>query len=75
MSKISEELLKQQDIQLEYQMKFMDHLYEMMPKQPELSECEINDMERSQLRPLTVSDIIVSESPLNNENYNKPIGA
>ncbi len=71
MSKISDQLLHQQEIQLEYQIKFMDYLYDLMPKQPELGESEINDMERSQQRPLTAKNIILSEQSLNTNNVNQ----
>ena len=69
MSRIKQELERQQEVQLEYQMKFMDFVYDNLVSS-RLSDVEIDDMERSQQRPLTAKNIIVSEPPLNNPTYN-----
>jgi len=45
MSKISDQLLQQQDIKLEYEMKFMDWMYDTFQPQY-LSESDINKMEQ-----------------------------
>ena len=68
MSKIKENLLRQQELQQEYCYKFMDFVYDNLVS-TKLDEIEINNMERSQLKPLTDQDVIVSKEPLNNENY------
>lgn len=47
MSKISDQLLQQQDMKMEYEMKFMDWMYDTF--QPQLlSESDINMMEQDQ---------------------------
>jgi len=76
MSKIKEELLKQEEVKMEYMYKFMDHLYDLMPKQIELSEDDINTMEsevNQNLIPL--SKEIISNASSNNVNYNPKLGA
>jgi hypothetical protein len=46
MSKIKDELLRQQDTQMEYYGKFMDHIYEVLNPEPRLSESDIDQMEQ-----------------------------
>ena len=74
MSKISDQVLRNEETKMKYMFKFMDHLYDMFP-QPTLSDEDINRMESDQQRPLPSSKQIISEQPQNNINYNNPIGA
>ena len=47
MSKINEQLLYEQDVQMEYYYKFMDHIYDVLNPEPRLDENDIDDMEMS----------------------------
>ena len=69
MCKIKDSLLQAEEIKYQHYFSFMEHLYEMMPKQTKLSEFDINNMERDLIKPLPHEDIIVSELPLNNKYY------
>ena len=69
MSKIKDDLLYQQDLQMQYYGKFMDFIYDNFHNN-QLNESEINKLEEDQQRPSSVSKHIVSEQPLNNSNSN-----
>ena len=45
MSKIKDQILRDQDLQMEYYFKFMDKMYEAL--KPELNESDIEEMESS----------------------------
>ena len=47
MSKIKEQILRDQDIQMEYYFKFMDKMYDALRPEPKLSESDIVNMESS----------------------------
>jgi hypothetical protein len=55
---------------------FYQDMMSWMEMERELSENDINEMERDSIEPLTVSNHIVSEVALNNRDYdNSNIGA
>ncbi len=64
MSKTKEHLQHQQEVQMEYYSWFMDFIYDNLVVN-EVKECDINNMERSQLKLPTAKDFIVSEQSLN----------
>lgn len=47
MSKIKDQILRDQDIQMEYYFKFMDKMYDALKPEPRLSESDIEEMEKS----------------------------
>ena len=47
MSKIKDQILRDQDLQMEYYFKFMDKMYEELRPEPKLSESDIEKMESS----------------------------
>lgn len=47
MSKIKEKILRDQEIQMEHYMSFMDKMYEALRPEPRLSESDIEKMEKS----------------------------
>jgi len=47
MSKIKDQILRDQDLQMEYYFKFMDKMYEALRPEPRLSESDIEEMESS----------------------------
>jgi hypothetical protein len=55
MSRIKDELLRQQEIQMEYHSQFLDAIYQVLNPEPRLSESDINRMEEEHLasQPLT----------------------
>jgi len=71
MSKIKDAVLRAEEIREYYHWNFMEHLYNEVLKQPELSEVEIDDMEREHSSSLPSSNINISKQSLNNTNYNK----
>ena len=73
MSKIKEQLLKEQENILEYYSNFYDWLDGL--KQKELSEKDINKMEEDSNKPSTVSTLILSNKALNNMDFNPMLGA
>ena len=66
MSKIKEDLLYKQEVDMEYYNWFMEFVYDNLVAK-DISEFDINNMERS-TRPLTVKDVIVSKELLNNKD-------
>ena len=66
MSKIKEDLLYKQEVDMEYYNWFMEFVYENLVAK-DISEFDINNMERS-YKPLTVKDVIVSKELLNNKD-------
>ncbi len=74
MSKISEQMLKDEEIRMEYMFSYMEYFDKMFP-QPSLSELDINQMESDQQRPLSQSKRIISQVSSNNNSYNPSIGA
>lgn len=71
MSKISDALLHEQDIKMEYYGKFMDHIYDVLYPEPRLSDEDINQLELDQNRPNPVSKQIISTNPSNYTEINK----
>lgn len=47
MSKIKEQILRDQEIQMEYYFKFMDKMYDALRPEPRLGESDIEEMEKS----------------------------
>lgn len=66
MSKIKEDLLYKQEVDMEYYNWFMEFVYDNLVAK-DIGEFDINNMERS-TRPLTVKDVIVSKELLNNKD-------
>lgn len=66
MSRIKEDLLYKQEVDMEYYSWFMEFVYENLVAK-DISEFDINNMERS-IKPLTVKDVIVSKELLNNKD-------
>ncbi len=66
MSKIKEDLLYKQEVDMEYYNWFMEFVYDNLVAK-DISEFDINNMERS-LKPLTRKDVIVSKELLNNKD-------
>ena len=66
MSKIKEDLLYKQEVDMEYYNWFMEFVYDNLVAK-DISEFDINNMERS-IKPLTVQDVIVSKELLNNKD-------
>ena len=66
MSKIKEDLLYKQEVDMEYYNWFMEFVYDNLVAK-DISEFDINNMERS-IKPLTVKDVIVSKELLNNKD-------
>ena len=66
MSKIKEDLLYNQEVDMEYYNWFMEFVYDNLVAK-DISEFDINNMERS-YKPLTVKDVIVSKELLNNKD-------
>ena len=66
MSRIKEDLLYKQEVDMEYYNWFMEFVYDNLVAK-DISEFDINNMERS-TRPLTVKDVIVSKELLNNKD-------
>ncbi len=66
MSKIKEDLLYKQEVDMEYYNWFMEFVYDNLVAK-DISEFDINNMERS-TRPLTAKDVIVSKELLNNKD-------
>jgi len=67
MSKIKEDLLYKQEVDMEYYNWFMEFVYENLVAK-DISEFDINNMERSFNKPLTAKDVIVSKELLNNKD-------
>lgn len=74
MSKLKEQILKDQEVKMEYYSNFMDFIYDNLVSN-ELSEKDINKMEEDSKEPSTVSDLILSQKALNNIYFNNPKGA
>jgi len=66
MSRIKEDLLYKQEVDMEYYNWFMEFVYENLVAK-DISEFDINNMERS-YKPLTAKDVIVSKELLNNKD-------
>ena len=66
MSKIKEDLLYKQEVDMEYYNWFMEFVYDNLVAK-DISEFDINNMERS-YKPLTAKDVIVSKELLNNKD-------
>ena len=66
MSRIKEDLLYKQEVDMEYYNWFMEFVYENLVAK-DISEFDINNMERS-YKPLTAQDVIVSKELLNNKD-------
>ena len=66
MSKIKEDLLYKQEVDMEYYNWFMEFVYDNLVAK-DISEFDINNMERS-IKPLTAKDVIVSKELLNNKD-------
>ena len=66
MSKIKEDLLYKQEVDMEYYNWFMEFVYDNLVAK-DISEFDINNMERS-YKPLTAQDVIVSKELLNNKD-------
>ena len=66
MSRIKEDLLYKQEVDMEYYNWFMEFVYENLVAK-DISEFDINNMERS-IKPLTAKDVIVSKELLNNKD-------
>ena len=66
MSKIKEDLLYKQEVDMEYYNWFMEFVYDNLVAK-DISEFDINNMERS-IKPLTAQDVIVSKELLNNKD-------
>lgn len=47
MPKIKDQILRTEDIQMEYYFKFMDKMYDALKPEPKLSESDIEEMESS----------------------------
>ncbi len=73
MSKIKQELERQQEVQMEYEYKFMEFIYDNLVSS-ELSDLEINELEEDQQRPSTMNKVIVSKPSLNNQTYDNKLG-
>ena len=73
MCKIKDATLRAKEINEHYKWGYMEHLYEMMPQQPKLSEQDIEDMEKSygnSSKPTYLnSSVSVPSSSLNNRYY------
>lgn len=67
MSKIKEDLLYKQEVDMEYYNWFMEFVYDNLVAK-DISEFDINNMERSFNKPLTAQDVIVSKELLNNKD-------
>lgn len=67
MSKIKEDLLYKQEVDMEYYNWFMEFVYENLVSK-DISEFDINNMERSFNKPLTAKDVIISKELLNNKD-------
>jgi hypothetical protein len=74
MCKIKDEILRKQDLMMGFNQSFFDYLYDYEIKN-ELSEKDINEMEKDSKEPLTVSSRILSNLALNNFDFNPKIGA
>ena len=74
MSKIKDAVIRAQEVKQHYYYNYMDALYENMPKQPLLTEEDIEYMEKSyghSSNPTFVNaSASVPSSALNNHNYN-----
>lgn len=66
MSRIKEDLLYKQEVDMEYYNWFMEFVYDNLVAK-DISEFDINNMERS-IKPLTAKDVIVSKELLNNKD-------
>ena len=66
MSRIKEDLLYKQEVDMEYYNWFMEFVYDNLVAK-DISEFDINNMERS-IKPLTAQDVIVSKELLNNKD-------
>jgi len=69
MSKIKDAVQRSEEVRQHYYWSFMESLYEMMPKQPELTELDIQDMEREHSCSLPQSNISIPKEVLNNQYY------
>jgi len=69
MSKIKDQLQRQEEVQQEYYYKFMDHIYDVLNPEPRLSESDINIMEQdychSQIAPTKNISTSVPKSAIN----------
>ena len=74
MCKIKDEILKNQDLMMGFNQSFFDYLYDFKIKN-ELSEKDINEMEKDSKEPLTVSNRILSNLALNNFDFSPKVGA
>lgn len=74
MSKIKDQIEKEQSKEFEYYTKFMDFIYDHIVVN-RLSDEDINKIEESFRKPSTVNTLILSEKALNNKNFNPKLGA
>ena len=73
MSKIKNQIEKEQENILEYYSQFYDWLDGL--RENELGENDLNKMEEDLNKPSTVSNLILSNKALNNKNFNPRYGA
>ena len=73
MSKIKNQIEKEQENILEYYSEFYQWLDGL--KENKLSENDLNKMEEDLNKPSTVSNLILSNKALNNKNFNPSYGA
>lgn len=74
MSKLKEQMLRDQDLMMGFNQSFFDYIYDNEIKN-DLSEDDLNKMEEDSKEPSTVSDLILSNKALNNEDFNPRFGA
>lgn len=74
MCKIKDEMLRDQDLMMGFNQSFFDYIYDNEIKN-DLSEDDLNEMEKDSKEPLTVSNRILSNLALNNFDFNPKIGA
>ena len=71
MSKIKDQVLRDEELKMEYMFSYMEWLDKYMPS---LNDTEIIKME-NQVNQFPQTKRIISEQPLNNINYNSKTGA
>lgn len=74
MCKIKDEMLRDQDLMMGFNQSFFDYIYDNEIKN-DLSEDDLNKMEEDSNEPSTVSNLILSNKALNNEDFNPRFGA
>lgn len=74
MSKIKDQIRRDQEIQMEYYFKFMDKMYDALRPEPRLNENDIEEMEKSygnSSKPLVIKS--AETIPCNSSNIAKTI--